>query len=279
MLRRLLSRRSSSTPPRVVVITGGASGIGRALAARYAEAGTTLVLLDRSPLDEVAAELRDRAAADVRTATVDVTDPAALATTVDELCDGLRVDRAIHCAGVLPAPRAVASTDPDVFARTHAINVGGTLHFAKAVIPHLAPGAHLALIASLGGLVAGYHYAAYSSSKFAVVGLAESLRMELAPQGIRTQVICPGEVTTPLLDEELADLDAVARQIKLLSGDPITADRAADLIHRGIEGGDFFVIPTARAKQLWLVTRFAPTPIRHAIADREIRRAHTAAAT
>lgn len=125
----------------------------------------------------------------------------------------------------------------------------------------------------MGGLVAGYRYTAYSASKFGVVGLAETIRMELRQRGIQVHAICPGEVTTPMVAGEIAAGDAVQRELKMLSGKPITPEQAADGIVAGIDGGGFLVIPTAQARWLSRIVRFAPIPVRHAITDLSIRRA------
>jgi NAD(P)-dependent dehydrogenase (short-subunit alcohol dehydrogenase family) len=274
--------------PRTVLVTGAASGIGRALAEHYAAGATTLLLLDRDAPDDTAAALRSRIGTTagaggtplpgkIRTAGADVRDAAAMAAAVAELTAGLPIDRVLHCAGVLAPTRAVAEVDPADVQRVVDINLVGSFNVVHAVLPSLRAGSHLGLVASMGGLLAGYRYVAYSSSKFGVVGLAETLRMELAQQGITVQVICPGEVTTPLIAEELASGDEVQRAVKLMSGKPITAERAAELIARGVESGRFMVIPTATARWLWRITRLTPTPLRLATADRAIARATKAA--
>ncbi len=182
-------------------------------------------------------------------------------------------------SGIGRAPtRAIADVDPDDVRRVVDINIVGSFNVAHATLPYLRPGSHVALVASLGGLIAGYRYAAYSASKFGVVGLAEVLRMEFAPMGIVTQVICPGEVSTPMVSDEIASGDDVQRAVKLLSGNPISARRAAQMIGAGVESGRFMVIPTARARALWRISRVLPTAVRHAMTDREIRRASGRAA-
>jgi 3-dehydrosphinganine reductase len=255
-----------------VLITGAASGIGRALAHRYASSSARLLLIDRAAPDATAAELAGRGAA-ITTAEADVRDADAVAMAVTELAASQSIDIVINCAGVLPPIDPVDQVDPEDFKRTIDVNLTGSFNVVHAVLPHLQPGSHLALIASMGGLVAGYRYTAYSASKFGVVGLAETIRMELAPRGIHTHVICPGEVSTPMVDAELAARDAVQREVKLLSGKPISAEHAAEGIAAGIASDTFLIIPTAQARWLARIVRMAPVPVRHAITDLSIRRA------
>jgi 3-dehydrosphinganine reductase len=260
--------------PRTVLITGAASGIGRALAEWYAPKAARLLLLDREPPARAAAELTVRAGhTDIRVGGADVRDAADLRAAIHLLAGDEPIDRVIHCAGVLAPTRALADVDPSDFQRVIDINLVGSFNLVHGALPHLKAGSHVALTASLGGLIAGYRYVAYSSSKFGVVGLAETIRMELVQQGIITQVICPGEVSTPLIAEELASGDAVQRAVKLTSGKPISAGKAAELIGEGIESGRFLIIPTLQARWLARISRGLPTPLRLAVTDLTVKRA------
>lgn len=258
--------------PSTVLITGAASGIGRALAHQYAPHTRRLLLIDLNEPSATAVELAS-SPAHITTGAADVRDESQLHATVTALADGAPIDLVIHCAGVLPPIDPIESVQPEDFRRTIDINLTGSFNLVQAALPHLAEGSALALVASLGGLVAGYHYTGYSSSKFGVVGLAETIRMELRQRGISTHVICPGEVTTPMVDEEIAAGDSVQRAVKLLSGKPITPERAARGIAKGIDRGQFLVIPTLQARILSWTVRFTPVRVRHAIADASIRRA------
>ncbi len=258
--------------PSTVLITGAASGIDGRSPTTTRRAPHALLLVDLAAPEATAAELQGTGA-EIRTAGADVRDAAALAAAVARLVDGTPVDIAINCAGVLPPIDAIEEVNPDDFRRTIDINLTGSFNVVHAVLPHLQSGSHLALIASMAGLVAGYRYTGYSASKYGVVGLAETIRMELAPRGIRVHAICPGEVSTPMVDAEIAAGDRVQREVKLLSGKPISAEQAATGIAAGIESGGFFIIPTAQARILSRIVRCAPVPVRHAITDLSIKRA------
>lgn len=265
--------KRGSRRPASVVLTGAASGIGRALAIRYGEVAERLLLIDRERADETAAEITASHDARVELVSLDIRDPDALWSEISDFAAGEPLDRVLHAAGVLAPTRALADVDPGDVQRVVDVNLVGSFNVARAALPHLVAGSHLAVVSSLAGLVAGYRYAAYSASKFGVVGLAEVLRMELAPLGVRMQVICPGEVQTPMIEEELASGDEVQRAVKLLSGPPISADVAAQRIFGGVESGRFMVIPTSRARMVWRAGRWTPTTLRHAVTDRQIRQA------
>jgi len=112
-------------------------------------------------------------------------------------------------------------------------------------------------VSSLGGLIGMYGYSAYGGSKYAVVGMSEAMRAELAPQGIRVQVLCPPEVDTPMVREERASITPEALAVKLMAGQ-LTVDQVARVLLRGIERGSFIIIPGFLARSTWVLSRFFP---------------------
>ena len=188
---------TSSTPPRfgTAVVTGAASGIGRALADRLAAGGTRLVLADLPipALDEAAAELRATA---VPTDVADSAAMEALAAAAPE------TDLVCLNAGVvglsLGAPWEVGHDEWD---RVFAVNVGGVVNGLRAFVPRLlAAGrpAHLLITASLAGLATFPGGGAYGASKHAVVAVAEHAALVLSGTGIGVTVLCPALVRTAL---------------------------------------------------------------------------------
>ena len=132
------------------------------------------------------------------------------------------------------------------------INVYGSRNFAAAVLPHLMPGSRLALIASLAGITSNYGYAAYGTSKFAVRGLATTLRQEYEPRGIHISCVCPPEVATPMVTAERATGNPVSLALKDIAGS-LNVEEACDGIIFGIDAGHWLIIPGAKAK----ITAFA----------------------
>jgi NAD(P)-dependent dehydrogenase (short-subunit alcohol dehydrogenase family) len=188
---------------RVALITGGAGGMGRAIAARSARDGAAVVLADRSGdgLDEAA-----RAIPEADTVVADVTSVAdcerIVATTLER--HG-RLDVLVTAAGVWVEGPTAAITE-DQWDRTIDVNLKGTFFACRSAIPALeATGGCIVAISSDYGLVGGPGAAIYCASKFGVNGLIRSLALELAPQGVRANSVCPADVDTPMLAGQARD--------------------------------------------------------------------------
>lgn len=180
-----------------VAVTGAASGIGRAVAARFAAAGASVLMIDA---DEAA--LRDAASRidGASTAVVDVTDAA----RVEEVLGSadLPLDVVIANAGI-GAPRApIFAIGGEQWHRVIAVNLTGVFNTFRAASCRMVEsgrGGVLLATASISGLVPEPGATAYTASKFGVVGLVRAAAVELAPHGIRINAVCPGDVDTPML--------------------------------------------------------------------------------
>ncbi|MEO3936057.1 SDR family oxidoreductase [Dermatophilaceae bacterium Soc4.6] len=178
-------------PAGLAVVTGAASGIGRAVAHDLTTLGWLVAGLDLAPVDGCAFS-----------AVVDMTDGAAVAQAVRqaEVSLGVPVGAAVSVAGHYEmAP--VSDITPQAWHRMVRVHVGGLLHLTKAVLPGMiARGAGSVVAVSselaVGGGADDAHYAA---AKGAVIGLARSLAAEVAPSGVRVNVVAPGPTDTPLL--------------------------------------------------------------------------------
>lgn len=185
-----------------ILITGGSSGLGLALAKRLATGNRlALVARNRQKLDEaVAAIMAETPGARVTAHAIDVASPdshAALQRAATELGG---VDLLINSAGILREGYFSALADTD-FRDIMDINFFGTVNAIRALLPLLQQSRGRILnIASIAGLTGVFGYTAYCSSKFALIGFSEALHFELAPQGIRVQVACPPEFDSPMVD-------------------------------------------------------------------------------
>ena len=191
---------------RRAIVTGAARGIGAAAARRFCEEGARVVLVDLD--DSVAATAADLETAgfDAHGRAVDVTDEAAVRSVIDESAELLGgLDLALANAGVLSL-RPLARLSLAEFERTLRVNVLGTFLTFKHSLPYLraAGGGTLLCTASQAGVHGYREMSAYCASKFAVVGLVESLAQELAADSIRVCAVAPG-ITETAMYRELVD--------------------------------------------------------------------------
>jgi NAD(P)-dependent dehydrogenase (short-subunit alcohol dehydrogenase family) len=184
------------------VISGAASGIGRATALRLAAAGAQIAGIDRDRdgLAEAAAQI---AAAGGRMLALeaDVTDLPAIERAVTDAIAALGgLDGAANVAGIGDFTGDVTEIEPEVWARVLAINLNGTFHVSRAVIPHLRErGGAIVNVSSQFGLVGCLSSPAYCASKAAVIGLTKAMAIDHADDGIRVNCVCPGPTDTPML--------------------------------------------------------------------------------
>ncbi len=245
-----------------VMITGGGSGLGLGTAIRYLKRGCKVSVLDLAMSSESQDQL-DVAASVGKTAwqyyTTDITSFDQTQGSVLAAVDAFGAPNlAINSAGVV-INQAFVDMEPSEFRRVVDINLNGSYHFAKAVLPSMQPGSRLALVASIAGLTSNYAYAAYGASKFGVVGLATTLRYEYEPQGIHISCVCPPEVKTPMVEKELADGNPVSLELKALAGS-LESDNACDQIVAGLDAGHWQIIPVLSGKLTAFAARYLPGP-------------------
>lgn len=218
---------------RVVLITGGAGGMGRAIAARFLEAGARVAAADLNPknLD-----------AGVFGITADVTKVADCARMVEETVAQFgRLDVLVAAAGIWTEGPSDQATEAE-FDKVIDVNLKGVFFANRYAIPALErTGGIIVNIASDAGLVGNAGAAIYCASKGGVVLLTKALAVELAPRGIRAVAICPADVATPMLDYQASAFgggDAEGYLANLRAKYPqkakarfITAEEVAELVY------------------------------------------------
>jgi NAD(P)-dependent dehydrogenase (short-subunit alcohol dehydrogenase family) len=180
----------------VCVVTGAASGIGKAIAAAMAAEGGRVVGVDVQP--DVAGETQILIA--------DVADETSVNRAVEEIKGRFgRVDVLVNNAGIW-RPGTVETTSLETWDQVFAVNVRGAFLFSRAVVPLMKERqtGSIVNISSNYGLVGGLNCAAYVASKGALVTLTYSMALDLAPFGIRVNCICPGTVDTPIIREPMS---------------------------------------------------------------------------
>src|SRR3569833_70628 len=183
---------------RVALVTGAASGIGRAVAVRLAGQGATVVAVDVDR-EELAttAKLAEDAGREITTVAADVTDEADIAHIVAALEDE-RVDLLANVAGIMDHFLPVTEVDDATWDRVLAVNLTGPMRLCRAIIPFMRADRHgvVVNVSSIGGLTGSVAGSAYVASKHGLIGLTRSLAALYAEDGVRAVAICPGGVET-----------------------------------------------------------------------------------
>ncbi len=246
--------------PRTVFISGSSSGIGRDMARRLAAEGAHIALFNRSGAEDVLAELRSAARGPQQRFhawRADVAQPLGIEAAVRAAVQQLGApDLAINSAGVLNALPFDGATAQD-FDRVIDINLKGSRHFAAAVLPHMRARSQLVFIASLAAYTGNFGYTAYCASKFGVRGLAEALRYELKPKGIDLSLCCPGEIMTPMVEQEKCHQHPVSAALKAFAGSARLEESVPALL-RGIARREFDIVDGPRPALTAFLSRHAP---------------------
>ena len=182
---------------RHAVVTGGASGIGLAIAERFAASGATVTIwdVDLAAARKAATTLAGHAVA------VDVTDADAVAHAVAQtLAAAPAIDILVNNAGITGPNATVADYPVEAWEKVFAVNVHGVFHCCRAVVPAMRARNYgrIVTIASVAGKEGNPNASAYSASKAAVIALTKSLGKELADTGVRVNCVTPAAVRTPL---------------------------------------------------------------------------------
>jgi NAD(P)-dependent dehydrogenase (short-subunit alcohol dehydrogenase family) len=251
---------------RIAIVTGGASGIGRAMGEEFAARGCTVVLADRQIelAREVAVEIEKRGNAASAT-DLDVRDLAAFQALAQQIRDRFgHIDFLFNNAGI-GVGGGMETYAPEDWYDVFDVNLRGVANGVQAVYPIMIEqrSGHIVNTASMAGLIPSPSQGSYTASKHAVVGLTKALRVEAKPFGVRASVLCPGPVRTPILtggrfgrvrlalsEEEILKLWERFRPM----APELFARRAVDAVLRN----QAIIVLPSWWKALWYLERLSP---------------------
>ncbi|KAA0091459.1 SDR family oxidoreductase [Mycolicibacterium sp. P1-18] len=271
------------------VLTGAASGIGRATALKLADDGAELFLTDRNAegLAETVADARARGATVTVHRALDVSDHdevAAFAAEVHEAIGGPTpaVDVVMNIAGI-SAWGTVSHLTHRHWESMISVNLMGPIHVIENFVPPMVlarRGGHVVNVSSAAGLVALPWHAAYSASKYGLRGLSEVLRFDLARHRIGVSVVVPGAVKTPMVQSvDIVGVDRdhprVQKWVERFSGHAVSPELVADKILRGVARNRYLIYTSADIRALYAFKRVAWWP--YSVAMRQVNRIFTRA--
>lgn len=245
-----------------VFITGGASGLGRAIALRYAREGARVCIGDINPGQgaDVEQEINQAGgegyfvACDVRRL-----------TDLEKVCEDLAerwggVDVVVNNAGVASAG-SIEDTSMGDWEWIMDINVLGVVRGCKAFTPQFKKqgSGSFVNIASMAGLMLAPLMDSYNVSKAGVIALSETLSQELRDSGIHVTCVCPAFFQTNLASTMRSNVPGIQQNVnKLMKRSSITADDVANDIFQAVKDREFWVLPHVRERRMWLLKRHAP---------------------
>lgn len=247
---------------KTVAITGGASGLGKALALRFAREGWNVAIADLNQArgDETLQQLKI-SARDAFFSLCDVRSASDILHWRDAiLARWKRIDVVINNAGVA-THGAIDRSSEDDWNWVIDINLMGVVRGCKYFTETFKQQGfgHIVNIASMAGLIHSAEMSSYNATKAGVVAISETLRSELKPYGIGITVVCPGFFQTNLAESTRSpDADASKMVSKLLATSAISADDIADMIFLAIAQKRDLVLPHASYRRLWYLKRFLP---------------------
>jgi NAD(P)-dependent dehydrogenase (short-subunit alcohol dehydrogenase family) len=251
------------------LITGAASGIGRATALAAGARGADLYLTDvqAGALGEVVEEIRRAGGTVSFSRAADIADHDAVVAMADEIHDGHgSMDVVMNIAGVSTWGK-IERLEHDDWRQMIEVNLIGPISVLERFVPPMIEagrGGHLVNVSSAAGLFGLPWHAAYSASKFGLRGVSEVLRFDLRRHGIGVSLVCPGAVDTPLVDTvKTVGIDrsdpAVQREIERFARHAVSPEKVATKILTAVEKDRYLVFTSADIRILYWVQRlFAP---------------------
>jgi len=245
---------------RVVVVTGAAGGLGRALCLRFGRAGARIAALDReaSELDSLLGELHLAGIAAIGVVCdVAVEEDCLKAIAETKRCFGA-IDVLVNNAGITHRS-AFVRTETAVIRRVMAVNFFGALHCTHAALHELiARRGMIVAISSVAGFAPLIARTGYAASKHALHGFFDSLRTEVEPLGLTVMLVCPSFIQTGIEKNALEGQGLAARHPQAVVGVRASAESIADRIFQAARRERRLLLPDGVSRASWWVSRLAP---------------------
>lgn len=248
---------------KLVLISGGSSGIGLALAHNLVEAGAHVFILARR-LENLTGTIlalkaiRMDSTQRIGLISADVSKEKSMALIMEKFIQKVGLpDYLINSAGIT-YPGTAVDLPMEIFHSMMDVNFLGMVCLTKTLLPAMISrgSGHIVNISSLVGFYASYGYSAYAASKFAVKGFSDVLRAELKPEGIRISIVFPADVDTPQLAYERAIQPEIMRDINAAGG-LMAADEVAKAILKGIARNRYVITPGFQSTLAYFVSQVA----------------------
>ena len=256
---------------KVAIVTGAASGIGKAVAMELCKRGAHVIFTDRAE-DEVkaACDSANPKGGSAEAVVLDVTDYEATRNVVEKAVSAHgKIDFMFNNAGIAIAGE-FRDVDLDEWHRLFEINLFGVVNGMKAVYPIMINQGfgHIINTSALAGVIPLPGNAVYVAAKHAMVGLSSTVRIEGKDLGVKVSVVCPGHIKTPIFENAAMirlDKEKAVEGFTKIPG--ITSEQCARIILRGVEKNKHIIVVTMFAKMMYLFQRISPGLV-HAIMGR-----------
>jgi 3-dehydrosphinganine reductase len=242
---------------KLVLITGGSSGIGLSLARQLAQAQANVWVLARRP-EQLEKAFKEIEAGRVHPSqkfgciSADVTNEQQINQELSQFIESTGVpDILIHCAGYA-RPGLFNDLDTDVFRHEMDVNYFGMVYTSKKLVPGMVArrSGHIINISSMGGVIGTIGYTAYCAAKFAVRGFTDTLRYELKNTGVKVSIVYPPNTRTPGFEEENRTKPAITRALEDNAGE-WQPDDVAKVILKDAARGKYAIVPGGSSKAMY----------------------------
>jgi 3-dehydrosphinganine reductase len=248
-------------PGKVALVTGGSSGIGKAIACGLARRGMDIWLLAQriELLESARREIESHRHSQnqhIGVISVDVSNLDQVSKAVNQVTEKSGTPYLVVNSAGAAHPGYIQDLDINIFSWMMEVNYFGIVHVTKEVLPAMlrTGSGYLVNISSFAGIISIIGYTAYGASKFAVKGFSDALRQEMKLHGIGVSIVFPSDTDTPQLDYENRIKPVETKALGSISGS-MTADEVARVVLRGIERGRYLIIPGLEGKTLYHLNR------------------------